>query len=255
MALTTYRVASAPEDYITTVSPASPTASNGNALNFTAANLGGNKASAMGTIIADPAYAALTTDLGSFTVTAWVSSLSAKADRRRLFFLSGGSTRAIDIFFSAGTNGNVISLAVAGSATENPERIVTSAPSVFVPNGSTDWYFVAISYDAATGATNFYAGAQDDVLATSSRMLLNAQGGVYTMPTNSTSLNVGNSSVGAAGSFDGILSDVRFYGEVLDAQSIEALHAVPEPTTAMILGLGLGVVAACKFSGFLKQSN
>jgi hypothetical protein len=209
----------------------------------------------MGTIIADPAYAALTTDLGSFTVTAWVSSLSAKADRRRLFFLSGGSTRAIDIFFSAGTNGNVISLAVAGSATENPERIVTSAPSVFVPNGSTDWYFVAISYDAATGATNFYAGAQDDVLATSSRMLLNAQGGVYTMPTNSTSLNVGNSSVGAAGSFDGILSDVRFYGEVLDAQSIEALHAVPEPTTAMILGLGLGVVAACKFSGFLKQSN
>lgn len=248
LSLTTYQSASAPDNYVTSVTPGAPSVGTGMALNFTSQNLEGAKATASGTLSADPAYAALTSSLGSFTVTAWVSDLNAKIDRRRLFFLSGGTTRAIDIFFSTGTNGNVMSLAVAGSGTENPERIVTSAPSVFVPNGNNEWYFVAVTYDATSGATSFYAGAQDDLLKTSSSTLLNSSGQVYTMPTNSTTVNVGNSSVGASGVFDGYLSDVRFYGEVLDAQSIEALHAVPEPSTAAILGLGLGVAAVCKFA-------
>jgi len=248
LSLITYQSVSASNNYVTSVSPGAPSVGTGMALNFTSQNLEGAKASAMGTLSSDPAYAALTSDLGSFTVTAWVSDLNAKTDRRRLFFLSGGTTRAIDIFFSAGTNGNVMSLAVAGSGTESPERIVTSAPSVFVPNGNNEWYFVAVTYDATSGATSFYVGAQDNLLKTSSTTLLNSSGQVYTMPKNSTTMNVGNSSVGAAGFFDGYLSDVRFYGEVLDAQSIDALHAVPEPSTAAILGLGLGVAAVCKFA-------
>lgn len=254
LSLTTYRAASTPEDFITAATPKAPSVGTNNVLNFTSENLGAAKAAAVGTLTSDPAYAALTSDLESFSVTAWVSNLDAKTDRRRLFFLSGGSTRAIDIFFSAGTNGNVISLAVAGSGTENPERIVTSAPSVFVPNGSADWYFVAITYDATSGATSFYAGAQDDLLKNSSASLLNSSGNVYTMPTNSTTVNIGNSSIGATGVFGGYLSDVRFYGEVLDAQAIESLHAVPEPSTAMFFGLGLGVIAICKIA-FVEKSK
>lgn len=239
LSLTTHSTATVTPDYIKTTSTHGPSVGTSDVLDFTSATTGLNKPAVIGTVGNEQSF--LTTDLGSFTITAWVSNLNAKTDRRRIFFLSGGTTRAIDLFLTSGTNGNIISLGVAGSATENPERLASSLQSVYIPNNSDEWYFLAVSYDATTGAVSFYSGAQGELLNMSSTTLLQKNGGVYTMPTNSTSLSIGNSSIGASGNFDGYLSDVRFYGEVLNQQNIENLHAIPEASTtvAFILGLGL----------------
>lgn len=239
LSLTTHSTLTETPDYIRTLPTGGPSVGTSNVLDFTSGATAPYKPAMTATISAGEEHSFLTSGLGSFTITAWVSNLNAKVDRRRIFFLTGGSTRAIDLFLASGTNGNVISLAVAGSATESPERIATSQQSVYVPNQSAEWYFIAVSYDATTGTVSFYSGAHDDLLNLSTATLLNKSGEVYTMPTNSTSLSIGNSAIGASGNFDGYLSDVRFYGEALNQQSIENIHAIPEASTGVAISLGL----------------
>ncbi len=191
----------------------------------------------------------LTTGLGSFTITAWIQNFNhTSSGNERLFYLRGGSAVAIDLSFGpqAGSTNSQIFLSVNGSPVVSSYTGGTGTPFLFT-NGSPTWQFLAVTFTAGTGEVTFYSGPQGGTLSayTSNTKL------TQTQVTNSTVLDVGNiAAPGGARLLDANLDNLAFYNTPLGSTEVAALFAaVPEPSAALMLGLGL-VGAA-----FLRRSR
>ena len=105
---------------------------------------------------------------------------------------------------------------------------------------ASEWTFLAVSYDAATGATTYYTGGVDTPVTQYSTATI----AVGAMADSDAAVGVG--FTGAAPTADtsaiGWQDDVRIYNEVLDSGALDAIRLanVPEPTTAGILALAAG---------------
>lgn len=188
---------------------------------------------------------ALTSGLGSFTIAAWVLDFEPINDAR-FFFLTGGSSHAIDFKVALSGDRARLGLSVAGSARAN------SAVDVSFAQNPDKWQFVAVSYDAATGQVSFYTGEEGGTLLSSSTTILNG-GTPYVLPTNSTSLYLGN-SVGWDRRMSGYLDDLQFYGSVLSESDIQNLYSIPEPSTWGAFG-GIMLLLVVFLVRFIKKNN
>ncbi len=175
-------------------------------------------------------FAPLTSELSDFTISAWVLDLTPRVESR-LFRLLGASGAAIDFRL----NGDRLRLSVSGSG-------VADAPlALAVPQSQTQWHFVAVSYQAATGQVTFYSGAEGGTLGTFSAVLLDGGGDPYVLYKNSHTLNIGNAGNRDQRRVDAMISDFQFFNTALTSQEVAALHAsvIPEPGVALLLGAGV----------------
>jgi len=242
--LTTLNYAGVATNYVTSA-PARP-GSNGNALNFTDQNVDNGLAS--GNLAKAAAQANLTNanasflrgDLGSFTISTWVMNeftpVSGVSGDRRVFSLRNGSAGVVELKVSN------TSLLLSLTGINGSQQFDTGMK---VPANVGDWYFLSMTYDSTTGGIQIYSGEQGAVL--SLYTAVNATSGVVnTLLTNSTTLAIGNAGYAHDRRFDGYISDVRFYDEVLSSEQIDALYAVPEPSVGAALG------AAALLASFLR---
>ena len=242
--LTTLNYAGVATNYVTSA-PTRP-GSNGNALNFTDQNVDNGLAS--GNLAKGAAQANLTNanalflrgGLASFTISTWVMNeftpVGGVSGDRRIFSLRNGSAGVVELKISN------TSLLLSLTGTNGAQQFDTGMK---VPANVGDWYFLSVAYDSVTGAIQVYSGEQGAVL--SLYTAVNATNGVVnTLLTNSTTLAIGNAGYAHDRRFDGYISDVRFYDEVLSSEQINALYTVPEPSVGAALG------AAALLAGFLR---
>ena len=221
------------------------------ALNFTESNVdtglaAGDFAKGVAQVGINSTNAAyLREGLGSFTISAWVLNSYAhgniSADRRVFSLRNAAGQAIIDLRLvnPVGAATNAMALSLFG--TEGSVAL-TSATNA-IPTNNNEWYFLAVSYDASTGAVSFYSGVEGGALV--SVTLSNTVGGeINNLLQNANILNIGNFGYNHQRRFDGYLSDLQFHGTALSAQEIGELHAIPEPGSVALLGVSLIALAA-----------
>ncbi len=185
----------------------------------------------------DKAY--FQSDLGSFTITAWVQDVTRNGNIGRLFHLRDGSGN-VAIDFGIGGTTNALRLAVNGSS--------ALQSTLLVPEQSDVWQFIAVTFDATDGTVTFYSGP-----STSETLASQAHGTKLTNPqvTTSTLLTIGSSSDGAR-LLNGNIDNFAFYNSALNSSELNAIFAaIPEPGTLGLLGLGVAFAGA----GFLRSKR
>ncbi len=187
-----------------------------------------------------------TTGLASFTLTAWVQDFThSSTGNERIFYLRGGSAVAIDWSLGASpvTGASQLFLAVNGSAVVSSYVSGTGTPFL-LPNESSTWHFIAVTYDATDGGVVFYSAPLGGTLTsyTPTAKLTNTQ------VINSTALNIANiQATGGGRLLDANIDDIAFYGTALSAGEVNAIFtAIPEPATATATILGLLLIAGSR---------
>jgi len=243
LSLTTVYSDGIAHDYITGTPVRRQGASTSNALNFTAANVNENGQQGYGTASAsltDTNAAFFRSDLESFTISMWVLGLRSDLSNvtpRLLTLRNAGGKDIISLQYASGTP-NKLTLVLNGA-----EGQVALKPSdLAVPVSDTSWFFLSLTYDATTGQVTFYGGAEGGTLA--SEIAFNTVGGnINSLLTDANLLSIGGVRNIDQRRASGYFSDVRFYGEALTATQIGQLYAIPEPSSALILGIGVVLVS------------
>ncbi|GHB91130.1 LamG-like jellyroll fold domain-containing protein [Cerasicoccus arenae] len=173
----------------------------------------------------------------SFTFTGWYKADTAIGGFARVFQIGSYDT----IYFS-GADALTGAFRVGDGSSGTQSYAATNA----MLDATTEWVFIALTYDGTTGATSIYGGNT----STSVSLLATDNVGVNTVFTNSESIVIGNSS-SFNRPFDGLLDDIRTYtdGGLNDASGalslaqlevVRSSAVIPEPgTTAMLSGLGV----------------
>jgi hypothetical protein len=164
---------------------------------------------------------ALTRDLASFTITAWISNVNANNNIQSLFALNSGTIPIIDFAVYGEANSPIrVQLAMNGTV-----GVVSdfggSGPPIDISPHSATWEFVAATFDATTGKVIFYHGTNGG-----SDLIAYAPDGTQPKPTtNATSLYVGSQyyMLGPKGALDGDLDKVSFYNSALSAEQLAAI--------------------------------
>ena len=105
--------------------------------------------------------------------------------------------------------------------------------SVFTLN---TWHQLAVTYTAASGELSVYVDGSPDSTYSS-----------FPNPSASAASNlfIGADSAGQPYFFDGSIDDIYLYDRALSPAEVSTLYSVvPEPSTALLLGLGLAGLAA-----------
>lgn len=103
------------------------------------------------------------------------------------------------------------------------------------------WQHVALSLNYQTGDWAWYIDGADAGSG--------VVGAWQSDPSNSTaddngSNTLGDSSPGGNGGFSGLIDDFRLYDHALSQAEVQAL--VPEPSSIILMGLGLWIMAMCR---------
>lgn len=238
------------QNYVTPVPGGKPGAAH--ALNLTETNVGGSGGGLLNYLSPTESY--LTTDLGSFTVTASIFDLKSRG-KMRLFTLLG-ATLGVEISLNGiDSNGNSVTgqgavasyLSLSLHHPGNDPATADSGRSLTIQDTDDAWQFIAVSYDATTGKVDFYTGVQGTSLNHSTSSLT-LDGGAYPVPTGSTIITVGNSYPGEDFRLSAYLSEFQFYGSALSRDDIATLYSIPIPehTSNLSAFIGFGVIAALK---------
>jgi Concanavalin A-like lectin/glucanases superfamily/PEP-CTERM motif len=188
--------------------------------------------------------------LSDFTMTMWVNQNTATLNNYRILEIASGSpptTGSSDgastpgLFFglNAGgglqfyvnnANGNTVGTSIAGASTWN------NGGTLGVLAANT-WYFVAVTYDAVSGAV-VYSGDQND--AAISAATLSSAGGALNL-SSATSISLLDRFSGGR-NYPGSIDDVNLYSGALTQSQLDAIQAaqliaVPEPATVALLSL------------------
>ena len=190
--------------------------------------------------------------LTSFTLTLWLNMSAATPNNYRLFEISPGSPPTgstgdgTQLFFGLNSggglqayvnnvNGNSTATDIATANTWNNGGTLGAV----TPN---KWYFVALTYDIASGSSQLYSGDQTSS-ATLSYTYNNTSGGALDLssPTSIALLDRFSNSR----NFPGAIDDVNLYSGALNQSQIDAIQAIPEPDISAMMAMGsiLGLVA------------
>ena len=243
--LTTYNGSAVATNYVT-ATPV-PLGSTTNVLNLTSENVNPSgvddvKGAAQASLNNTNA-SFLRSELKSFTISTWVmndytqaTSLNAS---RRVFSLRDNSLSKGVIELIISNASVIVSLTGNGGTQQFNTSLTISA-------NNSMWYFLSVTYDDTTGALKVYSGEEGDTLDFYTGQ--NTTAG--TLLTTANSLAIGNAGYNHDRRFDGYISDVRFYDEVLnDAQIQQIYTAVPEPTAGAAIGMAGFFAVAYRFLG------
>ncbi len=186
-------------------------------------------------------------NLTSFTIAGWAKNADSGTGVGRLFY-NASTGAGIDLYYTGVSGGNkTLSLGVNGASA------VTSAATQYSGFVSADWTFFAVTYDATSGAVQFYSGATTGSLTLSTATFGTNPG---TVAESTSNFQIGNVTItaGLNRPFDGWMDNFRVYGStsgtggILDSTALTSLRdydaaTVPEPSTWMLLGLGVLAVA------------
>jgi hypothetical protein len=176
--------------------------------------------------------------LGQLTLTTWLKVNTYTAGNNRLSAKQNGGAN----FDGFSWNMN----ATPNSGTVGPDNFrlglflggSAGFASVFSNDdvGAVEWTFLAVTYDSASGAVNFYSGGVNTPV-TQVGTTLTANAGVIDALTARYGVGFTDAAATANTSVIGLQDDVRVYGAALDVTSLDAvrLQNVPEPSSAAIL--------------------
>ena len=162
---------------------------------------------------------------GDFTKAAWVYIVPSSRDWRdivmtglgRLGYAHTTNTIRFDIFEDR----------VGGVASNPSTRFIFEVPEEIATNS---WVHLAVTARADNTAEVFVDGLQ---VATAP---VQVDGGVV---GNTPASSLGANYAGTEHNFFGSIDDVYIYDRALSPSEIATLFAVPEPSTALLLGIGL----------------
>lgn len=243
--LTTYNATGVATNYVTATP--TPLGSVTNVLNLTSENVNPSsvddlKGAAQASLNNTNA-SFLRNDLKSFTISTWVmndyTAIGSTNQLRRVFSLRDNSQSkgVIELMIS---NTTVIVSLTGGGGTQQFTTDLT------VPANNSMWYFLSVTYDDTTGALKVYSGEEGDTLDLYTGQ--NTTAG--TLLTTANLLAIGNVGYNQNRRFDGYISDVRFYDEVLNDTQIQQIYtAVPEPTAGAAIGMAGFFAVAYRFLG------
>lgn len=175
-------------------------------------------------------YPELTTDLASFTITAWVQNLTSGLDSRLFYLTNDAHTPVgiIDFKLSSSTTGpSRLHLNINNAGDRN------SGPGLTVPVGSEIWQFVAVTYNHTNGNIVFYSAPFNEMLESAT-----PAAAAFPPNTNAANLYIGNSH-NQVRLLNANIDNIGFYNTALSASEIEAVFAsvIPEPGTPVLLGI------------------
>jgi hypothetical protein len=249
--MTTYNASAVATNYVT-AAPGVPGGGT-NALNLTSENvnpsgvdnLQGDAQAALNNTNAS----FLRNDLKSFTISAWVMNdytfnTTLNASRRVFSLRDSSASKGVVELLISNTN---VSVSLTGSGGSQ----IFSTPLTVPANNST-WYFLSVTYDDTTGALKVYSGAEGETL----NLYTGQNSTTGTLLTSANLLAIGNAGYNQDRRFDGYISDVRFYDEVLDNTQIQQLYAaVPEPTVGAALGVAGFFAVVYRFLGTKEKRS
>ncbi|AHF90377.1 anchor protein [Opitutaceae bacterium TAV5] len=179
--------------------------------------------------------------LQSFTIAGWFKTDGSASigDGAKIFETTGSG-----ITVSASVDGR-LNLYVNGSASSDFVRSGTTGSTEY--GAAASWVFFAITYDGSLTTDNvkFYVGSENDAVSQVGGTMSLAKGSVT---LSSAEIALGNSLNSNSRSFDGLIDDIRLYGNdgatsgVLTPAQLESLRAgaIPEPSTvALIAGASI----------------
>ena len=213
--------------------------------------------------------------LSKVTISFWVNTPVKKSGYQNIMIIgpsNGTLTGTDNVMYmrydsSVGNDNNKFELFIGGSDTSG----ITTIQSEMTPSLNGEWHFFAISYDGtsskvsnssiqqtATGTLDnrgnanlqIYQGSydlDDDLLR---QGFYWGQGGVNwetnkgAMHFDSDTEIVLGSNIDFSRSLSGMLKDVRIYDDVLTAEQIGAIRAIPEPQAAALVLLSALCTAA-----------
>lgn len=170
---------------------------------------------------------------GAKTITGWFKAGDTAGTTRMFFGWSpnNGSGPGTEIRLGLDGSGNIRFEATSGAAVNNTIALDDNA-----------WHMVGLVIGAGdqVGQVQFYIdGNLLNPTGTPSTTAINTAG-TGTAPRNEMYLGIGN--VGGTQQWAGLLDDVRIYDTALtdtELDGIQSAMAVPEPTAALLGGLGL----------------
>lgn len=255
--LTTYNASAVATNYVTAAQV--PLGGVTNALNLTSENVYPSSADALRgaaqASLNNTNASFLRNDLKSFTISAWVmndytlvTSLNAS---RRVFSLrdSSASKGVVELMIS---NTSII-ISLTGSGSDGTQQVTQQFNTpLTVPANNSTWYFLSVTYDDTTGALKVYSGEEGQTLS----LYTGQNSTAGTLLTSANLLAIGNAGYNQDRRFDGYISDVRFYDEVLDNTQIQQLYAaVPEPTVGAALGVAGFFAVVYRFLGTKEKRS
>jgi hypothetical protein len=176
----------------------------------------------------------------SFTMTGWVRTPAAVAASAKIIILGDGAITGDGSANSASVNFNASGQLTFDARNSASGGGVVNTSSAFLTNINT-WYFFAVTYSGqAANNVQFFRGTESAAAAVTDTANISAQPIVdFNGTTDTSRVFIGNRQDGQR-PFDGYISDVRFYSDVLTETQINdvRLSAVPEPSSALLLGLG-----------------
>jgi len=158
---------------------------------------------------------------GAMTLAAWVRIDSYETNGRIIARI--GSQRSYSLNVEGEQYGHVGAFQVAASG--NDLRIVTTADRIDF--GPDKWFHIAGTFEPSVAMKIYINGELDNTLTDN----------IPATQFIANTVRIGRSGT-TWGEFPGSIDEVRVYDEALTQAQIQAVMAIPEPATMLMLGLG-----------------
>jgi hypothetical protein len=165
--------------------------------------------------------------VNQFTMTAWVKpQVVISSGFPRIMMV--GATKGYDTSVTNGAaflgNGSGLELTVNTNLLNTPSGALTG----------TDWYFVAVTYDSASGNANFYVGSPTSATALFSSQTFSPNPGPVAFGANAyvSLMNRFTSTKALDRAFDGLGDDFRIFTNVLSQGALELVRSNALSTAA-----------------------
>jgi hypothetical protein len=228
VALTTYN-GTGTADFVTG-SPAGPSAASGDlSLNLATSTSPNNYAATTST-----ADNPMLDNLTAFTITAWVSNITATTHPEYVFDLGG--------------SGNSLAFALNGSTTADAEIVKigggsTQTASFPLSTVSGTWKFIAVTFDSRTDNIIFYEGS---TVAGSTLVTGTNSDSRDTIGSPNTFVGIGNTNPGSTNQLVGDLDNVQFFGSALTGANVELERDQDLPEAGCLPAVALSFLALAR---------